>query len=72
MECSYLNLSVGMDYFEFRNRYNEQINEQIKEDSIQLSKLNNDTTLQEKFVREKFLMKKDGEDVFIIKKSSDE
>tara|TARA_B100000795_G_scaffold127952_1_gene95359 strand:+ start:82 stop:591 length:510 start_codon:yes stop_codon:yes gene_type:complete len=68
MECSNLNFITGMDYVELRDIYNEQ----IKENSIQLSKLNNDSTLHEKFAREKILRKNDGEDDFIIVKSSDE
>ena len=40
---------------------------EIKSDSTELSRLKNDSEKQEKFAREKFLMKKDNEDVFIIR-----
>ena len=40
---------------------------EIKSDSTELSNLKNDSEEQEKFAREKFLMKKDNEDIFIIR-----
>ena len=43
----------------------------IKSDSTKLFKLKNDSEEQEKFAREKFLMKKDNEDIFIIRKNED-
>ena len=45
---------------------------EIKRDSTELYNLKNDSEEQEKFAREKFLMKKDNEDVFIIRKNEDE
>jgi cell division protein DivIC len=45
---------------------------EIKSDSTELSKLKNDSEEQERFAREKFLMKKDNEDIFIIRKNEDE
>ena len=45
---------------------------EIKKDSTELSNLKNDSSKQEKFAREKFLMKKDNEDLFIIRKKGDE
>tara|TARA_B100000902_G_scaffold59263_1_gene66249 strand:- start:687 stop:1004 length:318 start_codon:yes stop_codon:yes gene_type:complete len=45
---------------------------EIKKDSIELKKLKNSTDYQEKFAREKFLMKKDNEDLFIIRNKNDE
>tara|TARA_B100000287_G_C20518360_1_gene735891 strand:+ start:475 stop:780 length:306 start_codon:yes stop_codon:yes gene_type:complete len=39
-----------------------------RKDSTNLLKLKNDSIYQEKFAREKFLMKKDNEDIFIIRK----
>ena len=45
---------------------------EIKNDSAALSKLKNDSEEQERFAREKFLMKKDNEDIFIIRKNEDE
>ena len=45
---------------------------EIKKDSTELSNLKNDSNKQEKFAREKFLMKKDNEDLFIIRKKGDE
>ena len=45
---------------------------EIKSDSTELSKLKNDSEEQERFAREKFLMKKDNEDVFIIRVKKDE
>jgi cell division protein DivIC len=40
---------------------------EIKSDSIELHKLQNDPPEQEKFAREKFLIKKENEDIFIIR-----
>tara|TARA_B100001287_G_C22685612_1_gene533364 strand:- start:4244 stop:4558 length:315 start_codon:yes stop_codon:yes gene_type:complete len=40
---------------------------EIKKDSTELYNLKNNPEAQEKFAREKFLMKKDNEDIFIIK-----
>ena len=45
----------------------EFYNSEIKNDSTELSNLKNDPKQQEKFAREKFLMKKDNEEVFIIR-----
>ena len=45
---------------------------EIKSDSTELSKLKNDSEEQERFAREKFLMKKDNEDIFIIKENEKE
>ena len=45
---------------------------EIKSDSAELSKLKNDSNEQERFAREKFLMKKDNEDIFIIREDEDE
>ena len=47
------------------------INE-IKSDSTELYKLQNDPAEQEKFAREKFLMKKENEDIFIIREKENE
>ena len=41
---------------------------EIKKDSTELFNLKNDSSKQERFAREKFLMKKDNEDLFIIRK----
>jgi len=46
------------------------INE-IKSDSTELYQLKNDPTKQEKFAREKFLMKKENEDIFIIREKNE-
>jgi cell division protein DivIC len=45
---------------------------EIKSDSAELSNLKNDSEEQEKFAREKFLMKKDNEDIFIIRENEDD
>ena len=45
---------------------------EIKSDSTELSKLKNDSEEQERFAREKFLMKKENEDIFIIRENEDE
>jgi cell division protein DivIC len=45
---------------------------EIKSDSTELSKLKNDSEEQERFAREKFLMKKDNEDIFIIRDNEDD
>ena len=41
--------------------------EEIKKDSTNLYKIKNIKEDQEKFARERFLMKKEGEEIFIIK-----
>ena len=45
---------------------------EIKSDSTELYKLQNDPAEQEKFAREKFLMKKENEDIFIIREKKNE
>ncbi len=40
---------------------------EIEEDSIKVYNLNNNPEEQERFARERFLMKKDNEDVFIVR-----
>lgn len=40
----------------------------IREDSISMHELMSDTTLLEKFGREKYLMKRDDEDIYLIVK----
>ena len=50
----------------------EFYNSEIKSDSAELSDLKNDPKQQEKFAREKFLMKKENEDVFIIRDNKDD
>ena len=45
---------------------------EIKSDSTELSNLKNDSEEQERFAREKFLMKKDNEDIFIIRENENE
>lgn len=52
---------------DLKNQKAFYINE-IKKDSSELSNLRNDSNTQEKFAREKFLMRKDNEDIFIIRK----
>ena len=47
------------------------INE-IKSDSTELYQLQNNPAEQEKFAREKFLMKKENEDIFIIREKRNE
>ena len=45
---------------------------EIKSDSSELFKLQNSSSEQEKFAREKFLMKKDNEEVFIIRNKEED
>ena len=45
---------------------------EIKSDSTELHQLQNNPIEQEKFAREKFLMKKENEDIFIIRKKENE
>ena len=45
---------------------------EIKSDSTELYKLQNDPAEQEKFAREKFLMKKENEDISIIREKENE
>ena len=43
---------------------------EIEKDSTQLYNLKNNTREQERFAREKFLMKKENEEIFIIKQTN--
>ena len=45
---------------------------EIKSDSTELFNLKNNSEKQEKFAREQFLMKKDNEDIFILREEKDE
>jgi cell division protein DivIC len=45
---------------------------EIKSDSTELFNLKNDSEEQEKFAREKFKMKKENEDIFIIREKEDD
>ena len=45
---------------------------EIEKDSTELYHLKNTKEAQEKFAREKFLMKKDNEDIFIIRSKNNE
>jgi hypothetical protein len=45
---------------------------EIKSESTELYKLQNDPAEQERFAREKFLMKKENEDIFIIREKENE
>ena len=56
---------------DLKNQKDFYINE-IKKDSAELSSLKNDSSKQEKFARERFLMKKDNEDLFIIRRKGNE
>ena len=42
--------------------------EEIEKDSTKIYNLNNNPEEQERFARERFLMKKENEDLFIIRK----
>ncbi|MFW5892631.1 MAG: FtsB family cell division protein [Bacteroidota bacterium] len=41
--------------------------EEIKQDSLQMEKFKNDPTELERYAREKYLMKKENEDIYIIR-----
>tara|TARA_B100001758_G_C18288316_1_gene545538 strand:- start:47 stop:364 length:318 start_codon:yes stop_codon:yes gene_type:complete len=56
---------------ELENKRTYYLNE-IKKDSTELFHILNTKAEQERFAREKFLMKKDNEDIFIIKTEQDE
>ena len=45
---------------------------EIKSDSTELFNLKNNSEKQEKFARETFLMKKENEDIFILREDKDE
>ena len=45
---------------------------EIEKDSTKVYNLNNNPEEQERFARERFLMKKDNEDVFIIRDNKDD
>lgn len=53
------------------NQQNEYYIEEMKKDSAALVKLRVDSASLEKFAREKYLMKKDDEDIFLIVKEED-
>ena len=55
------------------NEQKEFYKNEIKKDSTRIFNLNNNPEEQERFAREHFLMKKDNEDVFIVReKKKDE
>ena len=56
---------------ELKSQKEFYINE-IKSDSTELYLLLNDPAEQERFAREKFLMKKENEDIFIIREKENE
>ena len=56
---------------DLKNQKEFYINE-IKSDSTELYQLQNNPAEQEKFAREKFLMKKENEDIFIIREKENE
>ena len=49
----------------------EYYNNEIEKDEAAINTLQNDTVLLEKYAREKYFMKKDNEDVFIIVRNDD-
>ena len=59
--------SIKKKVDELKRQKNFYINE-TKKDSNNLYRLMHDSIAQEKFAREKFLMKKEDEDIFIIRK----
>ena len=59
--------SIKKKVDELKRQKNFYINE-TKKDSNNLYRLMHDSIAQEKFAREKFLMKKENEDIFIIRK----
>jgi len=65
-------LEKGLDIKEQQEEIMKSLEMEIKSDSTELSKLKNDSEEQERFAREKFLMKKDNEDVFIIRDNKDD
>jgi cell division protein FtsB len=56
----------GQEIKKLEQEYQNYLNK-IELDRDRIQKLNHDTVFLEKFAREKFYMKKDDEDVFIIK-----
>lgn len=54
---------------EFNNLKKQQefYKDEIKKDSTKIYNLNNDPQEQERFARERFLMKKENEDLFIVR-----
>ena len=63
------NLMVQYNLIQVKNDLNKQkeyYNDNIKKDNAAINTLQNDTLFLEKYAREKYYMKKDNEDVFII------
>jgi cell division protein FtsB len=58
-----LNLSRQLNELEDQKEF---YLEEIKANTEAINVLENDTTLMEKYAREKYYMKKDGEDVFVL------
>ena len=48
------------------NEQKEFFQREIRKDSAELQRLKTDTTSLEKFAREKYLMKKENEDIYLI------
>ena len=67
-----LSFEVGYANQIFFDLERGQLISEIEKDSTELYHLQNTTEAQEKFAREKFLMRKENEDVFIIRSKKDE
>jgi len=63
---SQLNMNRQVQQLQGQKEYYQK---EIFKDSTALHKLTNDKKEQERFAREKFLMKKKDEDIFIIRKN---
>ena len=62
---SQLNMDRQVQQLQEQKEYYQK---EIFKDSTALQKLTNDKKEQERFAREKFLMKKNNEDIFIVRK----
>ena len=61
----YTTLKLRMELSKKRSEH-EQYAQDIKQVRAELQELNGDLALLEKFAREKYLMKRDNEDVFVL------
>ena len=57
--------------FKQLKQQHEFYKEEIKKDSTEIYNLNNNPEEQERFARERFLMKKENEDLFIIREKKE-
>ena len=63
-------IKMNKEFKQLKQQY-EFYKEEIEKDSTEIYNLNNNLEEQERFARERFLMKKENEDLFIIREKKE-